>query len=301
MKAVLSKDLNLLTLFTAIWEERNLSKAAHRLNLSQPAVSHALGRLREQMDDALFVRSSKGMTPTPYASELAPMILETLKSIENIYRNKADFNPAEAKETLSICIGDYFAAAFLQDFIAKMSKEAPQVKIVTVPDSEVFSYFDFEKGQIHLAITGFQMQPKEGFYQKKLVDDSISVCFRKKHSILKKEFSLKAYLDSEHMFISSIGSTSGLVDAKLKKMRKERNVSLVLPGFFEAADILANTDYVLTAPTGLCAYLAKKKKLQLEPTPFDMKPYPISMFWHERTQNDPLHQWVRNLISEKKV
>ena len=292
------KDFNLLVLFVAIWEERNLSRVAERLCLSQPAVSHALNRMREQFDDPLFVRSSKGMTPTDFARSISDEVMTLVRSLEGVYQRRQEFRPEDQEGEIVLCIGDYFAANFLQDFTVYLKKHAPKVNIVCRPDSEVFDLESFERGYVSLAITGFLIQEKEGFYTRELVQETISCFFRKNHSLLKNQATLENYLKCEHLFISAIGSTKGLVDQKLEKLKKKRNVSFVVPGFFEAGELLAKSDFVLTGPTGLCQYLSKKHRLHVVPTPFEMPVFPISMYWHERTQNDPFYAWVRNVIVE---
>lgn len=279
-----------------IWEERNLSRSAHRLGLSQPAVSHALNRLREQFDDDLFVRGVRGVVPTRFSESIAKDILLTLQSLEELYKKTHTFKPEECEETLVLSFGEYFSSTLLNEFVTWINTKAPHVKLICRSDSELFAFEDFEKGLIHLSITGFSFGMKEGFYSKKLITDNISCCLRKSHPLANRSFSLEDYLKQKHLFVSASGQTVGIVDRQLQKVKKQRKVHLVAHNFFDAGLILAKNDYILTAPKGLCQHLAKKHRLTVRPTPFELPHFPIRMYWHERLHRDPFHQWVREKI-----
>lgn len=295
---LLDKDLNLLVLFATIWQERKLSKVAERMFLSQPAISHALNRLRQQFDDPLFVKSSVGMAPTDFAQSIAPEILQLVASLELLYRSGKGFDPKECDRTLVLSTGDYFAATMLKDFTARLNKMAPKVNIVCYPDSELFSPTKFEQGEIHLGISGFVTDIKEGFRSKDIIHDRIACCLRKKHALNQKKLPLPQYLAADHVLVSVVGRTFGIVDQKLKTMKKNRNVKMVVPSFFEAGALLAKTELILTAPRGLCLQIAKSHGLAAIETPFPKMPFTVRMHWHQRTDADPFHIWVRQLMED---
>ena len=293
---IVNNDLNLLLVFSVIWEERNLSKAAARLFLSQSAVSHSLKRLRVEFQDPLFVRDSKGVAPTEFAQALAPKIRSLLLQVEEIYSADNAFNPAKSKRRLELAAGDYFSITMLERFVSGLSSQAPNVRLFAQPVSNVFNLDKFERGEIHLAVTAIDVVEKEGFHFKELRKDKVSLCVRKNHPQFKRQVTQEKYLKAEHINVSNFGSDFGVVDENLATLGRKRNVSLVACSFFDAARILRVTDLVLSAPHQICLGLAKEYDLHVCAIPFDFSMRSVSMIWHERTHDDPFHMWVRKLI-----
>lgn len=293
---LINKDLNLLVVFSVIAEERSLSRAAARLFVSQSAVSHALKRLRAEFGDPLFVRESKGVTPTDFALALAPKVRRQLQAVEAIYHSGEAFDPKTAKRTLVLSAGDYFSISGLERFVTRLAKEAPLVRLVIQPVANVFQLEKFASGEIHLAITAISVEGKEGFHFREIYQDKISFCARKGHPFVKGEPTPEKYLALEHINVSNYGSDRGVVDEYLETIGKKRAVKLVAGSFYDAARLVRSTDLVLSAPHEICRGLAADYDLKVYPLPFKYRPRSISMIWHERTDQDAFHKWVRDLI-----
>jgi len=282
--------------FSAVWEERNLSKAARRLYVSQSAVSHALKRLRDDFGDPLFVRDSHGVSATNFAEALAPRVRELLASAEDLYRRPERFDPASARRTLSLATGDYFSVTMLESFAARLTAEAPKVRLVIRPVSSVFKLEKFESGEVDLAITAISVTLKEGFHSRELVQDRIAICAKKDHPGLRKRVTEEAYLALRHLNVSNFGSDRVVVDEYLEERKQRREVAAVASSFFDAACLLRGTDLVLSAPRRICEEIARFYGLAVHPFPFDLEPRSIAMIWHERNHRDPFHAWVRSLL-----
>lgn len=294
------KDLNLLTVFREVWLERNITRVADKLSLTQPAVSHSLKKLREQFDDPLFVRGSNGVVPTDLAKSLAPKIIKTLSNIDEIYLKNKKFSLEDERRNIKIAVGDHFAMTLFSQFQSKVSQKAPNVNVIAKTLTEIFPTEDVEHGRTDLVLSGFFATAKapNGFYKKKVFEEPFDCVCRKGHPLTKKEKKFSAYLKAEHLYISPIGDLKGFIDIDLAKHKKVRNVTRVLPGFPEAGPTLTDSDLVLTAPRGLCNSLAKSYPLQTYELPLAIRTYRACLLWHERTHMDPFYKWARNVIFE---
>lgn len=293
---LLNKDLNLLRVFSLIWEERSLSKAGARLFLSQSAVSHALKRLRGEFGDPLFVRDSQGVAPTDLAQALAPRIRRLLQEVEEVYGTSGAFDPRESRRDLLLAAGDYFSVTMLEGFVERLRAQAPHVRLIVKPVANVFHLDKFEAGEIHLAITAIDVAPKEGFHFQELQQDKISLCVRKDHPEVRRQISPEKYLKLRHLNVSNFGSDRGVVDEQLLASGKKREVAMVVSSFFDAGRLLRKSDLVLSAPHRICQAIAADYGLAVFPLPFSYRTRSISMIWHERTHQDPFHVWARKLV-----
>lgn len=290
-----NKDLNLLYLFEALWQERNLSKAAKKLHLSQPAASHSLKRLRTTFGDSLFVRASRGMVPTPVCEKIAPQVFKTLLEVKKVFEEASLFQPEHFQGILKISYGDVFGVSLLPAFLKQLTELSPQTQTVAKNELENFPLGEMESGQIDLAITGVHIPEKEGFYSKVLFTDRLSCCYSKK--IRGAASSVKSYLQQSHLFVSPTGRKEGLVDQSLAQEGLSRSIRYVVPGFLEAGPLLQESDLVLTAPHQICQHLAKFYELTLKTPPVKLPEFPIYMYWHERTNADPFAKWIRALLT----
>lgn len=253
--------------------------------------------MREQFSDPMFVRSSKGVTPTDFSISIANEVFSLVQRVETLYRKGKDFVPANSHRHLSMAVGDYFALTHLKKFSAQLQKEAPHLKLTCYPDSEIITPDKFETGEIHLGISGFlDVEVKQGFHSEVLVADRVTCIARKSHPIFKKSVTLEDYLESEHMFVSVNGASSGMVDIKLSQLKKKRKVTKVAPSFFAAGAMLSSTNSILTGPHLINLSIAKSHGLKVFEAPFEEIPFPVKLYWHQRTEEDSLLIWVRDLL-----
>ena len=294
-----NKDLNLLLLFKVLYEELNVSAAANRLNLSQPALSHKLNKLRHEFADPLFVRAARGLTPTPKAISLSADILQLVSSLEGFYQHQSETNFLAQADQLVIYSTDYIESLLLPDLLAVLTKQAPQVQLVMRHTQGILPKQQLERGDCDLAIAGFYRDLPESFYQQKLQTEEFVVLLRRQHPLAQQPLSLSNYCQARHIVTTLTGDLDGLVDQELAKSGLQRQVCAGLSGFLSPAHVVARNDLLLTCLTSV-ADIAQKANpdLLLKTCPVALPAVQISQVWHSRTQDDPLRRWLRKQIHQ---
>lgn len=285
-------DLNLLRVFTAVYEVRNVSRAAVVTGLSQPAVSNALQRLRRVCDDPLFVRTRTGMEPTALAMSLAEPVRRALDILQNCLSNPAGFEPGRSDRVFRLLMSDVGEVIVLPKLMDALQKVAPGIRIEALQIPHENYPGALESGQADLAIGNLAML-KGGFYQRVLFSDNYMCIARKNHPLVGKRPTLKDYLALSHV-VTTAGSTEGLVEKALARRRQHRIVKLKVTHYHVAATIVANTDLVATVPENAVMGL---KNLQMFELPFPLVHAQVRLFWHRRAHQDPANQWLRGFIA----
>ena len=288
-------DLNLLVVFNQLLLERRVSKVADNLGLSQPAVSNALARLRKLTDDTLFLRTTKGMEPTPYAQQLAEPVAYALGMIHGAINQKTSFDPATAKRAFTIGMTDIGEIYFLPTLMEELAKVAPGVTMSTVRNTAVNLRDEMEAGHINLAI-GLLPQLKAGFFQRRLFKQRYVCMFRKGHRLDKRKVSLAEFSSADHVVVMSEGTGHGMVDELLERSGVLRNVRLTVPHFVGVGPILHHSDMVATVPERLAQALAGPFELTYVSHPATLPEIAINMFWHAKYHKDPANEWLRGLV-----
>jgi len=240
-----SIDLNLLVVFDAIYREGNVTRAAKRVGLTQPAASNALSRLRGHLKDELFLRSPEGLRPTPRAEELAPRLRSLLKELEGLLEQQ-EFDPATAKRTIMIAAVDYFSIVILPSLIRILAREAPGIKVQMLP-SIGRSTEALDHGEIDFASSAFGSLP-DRFGQTVILDDYYCCLVRMGHPLTKGKVGLRRYANADHLLVSPNGEARGFVDDLLVEAGLTRNIALIANQFAITPSIIANSDLVITAP-----------------------------------------------------
>ena len=288
-------DLNLLVIFNQLLTERKVSKVAENLGLGQPAVSNALARLRKLFGDELFLRTSTGMQPTPFADQLAESIGYALGMIHGAVNAKTSFDPASSKRSFSIGMTDIGEIYFLPLLMEKIQKVAPSVTISTVRNTAINLKDAMEAGHIDLAI-GLLPQLKAGFFQRRLFMQQYVCMFRKGHPLDKRKILPSDFFAANHVAIVSAGTGHGKVDEILDSSSPQRKVKLTVPHFVAVGHILQSTDLVATVPERLAERMAKPFNLKYVDHPVKLPQIAINLFWHAKYHKDPANQWLRGLI-----
>ncbi len=293
-------DLNLLPVFQALEDEKSVTRAAVVLGLTQPAVSHALRRLRDMFDDSLFVKTSKGIVPTPRAQELSPIIQNILELSRDVVLNKNTFSPEKLDRQFNIWATDMLQSTLLPQLLNKISDKAPNVRISFQAGPLVLPQKELEEGAIDLLIAGFTKKVPDGFYQQRLYQSYFMCACRAKHPRLgkKTKLSLDDYCHEKHLLIAPGGGLRGTIDDHLAKLKRKRNVAAGISGFSTAGWVLNETDYLLTAPSVLLKQFKHVFDIKLFDSPVKMSPFYMSQLWHERNHRDPAHKWFREQIRE---
>lgn len=294
---IYTKDLNLLTIFDVLLQERHVGKTAKRLGLSQPAVSHQMGRLREMFEDPLFVRSPTGIIPTETALALRDSVKECLEAAEKLF-TQAPFDPSLAKGSLRIATTDYAEQIILPELLPRLEKLAPSLQVITAPLRGTLPREEMAKGDVDLAIAGFFGEMPSGFHSQVLFQDPFACAVRRDHPKVKKNLTLKQYADLDHLLITLTGDLKGRVDEVLQKSGLSRRVVAGISNFITPCFVVASSDYILTAPKKLIDHLGKYLPLKVLKPPIDMTPISVVQAWHSRTHHEPRQRWVRELIKE---
>lgn len=294
-----NKDLNLLLLFKVLYEELNVSSAANRLNLSQPALSHKLNKLRHEFADPLFVRAARGLTPTPKAISISTEILQLVSSLEGFYQHQSETDFLTQADRLVIYSTDYIESLLLPDLLALLAEQAPAVQLVMRHTQGTLPKQQLERGDCDLAIAGFYRDLPESFYQQKLQTEDFVVLMRSQHSLAKQTLSIEDYCQARHIVTTLTGDLDGLVDQELAKSGLQRQVCAGLSGFLSPAHIVGKNDVLLTCLKSV-ADIAQKANpdLRIIPSPVSLPQVQISQVWHSRTQDDPLRRWLRQQIHQ---
>lgn len=290
-------DLNLLVIFNQLLIERKVSKVAENLGLGQPAISNALARLRKLFGDELFLRTSSGMQPTPFADQLAESIGYALGMIHGAINAKNSFDPATSKRRFSVGMTDIGEIYFLPLLMEKIQTLAPAVSISTIRNTSTNLKDAMEAGHIDLAV-GLLPQLKAGFFQRRLFTQQYVCMFRQGHALDRKKVLPADFFAADHVAIVSAGTGHGMVDDILDKNSPQRKVRLTVPHFVAVGHILQSTNLVATVPERFAERMAKPFGLKYVPHPVKLPQIAINLFWHAKYHKDPANQWLRGLLFE---
>ncbi|MCS6765274.1 MAG: LysR family transcriptional regulator [Candidatus Protistobacter heckmanni] len=289
-------DLNLLVVFHRLLTQKRVSAVADSLGLTQPAVSNALARLRRLLDDELFLRTTRGMEPTPFALQLAEPVAEALATLHSAINARASFDPASSSRAFSIAISDIGEIYFLPALMEELARLAPGVTLRTVRHNAVDLREEMETGRIDLAV-GLLPQLQTGFFQRQLFRQRYVCMFRKDHPLAKKRsLILKDFTAAEHVLVAAAGTGHGKVDEALERAGIVRRARLSVPHFVAVGHILAATDMIATVPERFAERTAAPFGLTWAAHPAPIPDGAIHMLWHAKYHRDPGNRWLRELI-----
>jgi DNA-binding transcriptional LysR family regulator len=288
-----SLDLNLLVALDALLKEANVSRAAMRIGLSQPAASHALQRLREVIGDPLLVRTGSRMELTPRAQALRGPLAQVLDQVRGLFIPD-DFEAASSERQFRLMMPDLAVELLMPPLMEKITQAAPNVRIDVVPwrGSAIFAA-EFAR-TIDLVIS--IGNAFSGFHRQRLYIDSDALAVRRGHPATTKLKKRDAFLNARHVAVIIRGQNEDLIDGWLRAKGIERKIALVVPGYIEALHVAARTDLVAFVPRRLIAALSKQLSLVSVTPPFDPGIDEQFMFYPTRAQMDPGSIWLRNLM-----
>jgi len=289
-------DLNLLVVFNQLLLQRRVSAAADSLGMSQPGVSNALGRLRVLLDDELFLRTSRGMEPTPFAAQLAESISLALATIHSTLNQQASFDPSTSKRNFTLAMTDIGEIYFMPVLMDYLERAAPGVTVSTVRNSDSLKE-EMESGRVDLAI-GLLPDLKAGFFQRRLFRHKYVCMFRKGHPLDKAKFTLSDFASAEHVVVVSGDSGHNRVDGMLEHSGVRRKVRLRVPHFVAVGHILQETDMVATVPERFAQRCTGPFGLKYVSHPVKLPEIAINFFWHSRNHREPGNQWLRTVLAE---
>ena len=289
-------DLEWLLVFDEVYKTANVSSAAERLGVSQSAASTALARLRTHFGDKLFVRTSRGMEPTPYARQIQPLVLDILDRLNRAKGGRASFDPATAARSFRICMTDISEVVLLPGLLDHLRHAAPGVRIET----EIISTDSgrrLEDGAVDLAV-GFMPQLDAGFYQQTLFMQNFVCLAARNHPRIGERLTRKRFEAEAHAVISSSGTGHAIVDKTITRLGIERNVVARLSSFLSVARIVAQTELIVIVPRILGEVLETQEPVRLLDAPFVLPPYAVKQHWHERFHADAGNAWLRRTVAQ---
>lgn len=290
-------DLNLLLVFNQLLLDRSVSTAADKLGLTQPAVSNALKRLRAALKDELFLRTSRGMEPTPYALHLAEPVVYALNALQTALTTRDSFDPLTSTRNFQLAMTDIGEMYFMPALMVALSKVAPQVRVSTVRPNAGNLKADMESGTVDLAL-GLMPNLQSGFFQRRLFRHKYVCVFRKDHPLARSPMTLAQFSALEHVGVIAANTGHGEVDGLLERAGIQRKMKLVVPHFIAVGHILQSTDLISTLPERFAQRCETPFGLVASPHPARLPDIAINLFWHAKFNRDPANMWMRQLFVE---
>ena len=292
-------DLNLLAAFDALMSERNVTRAAAHVGVSQPAMSAALARLRTLAGDVLFQRSAEGLLPTPRARELAEPLSQALRQIEATLVKKPEFVPGAASLTFNLGLSDYPAFVLLPALSHALATQAPGVSLSVHAFNDRDHAVDLlEAGVIDAAIGVPPTRADSRILTRPVLRDEFVTIVASTHAAAKRAMNLRTYLSLSHILVSPEGDRHGLVDQALAQQGKRRKLVLTLPQMFAAPAVVARTDLTATVMQRVALGSPVARRLALFPPPVPLPEIVFDLIWQRRNDRSPAQQWLRALIEK---
>lgn len=302
-------DLNLLVVFQHLYNARRVSRVAEALGVTQPAVSNSLARLRKLFNDELFIRTSRGMLPTPMATELAEPVAAALDALHGVFNHQLAFDPATSQRAFQIAMTDIGEVHFLPKLMHALGERAPGITVSTVRNTAVNLREEMAAGQVDLAV-GHLPDLSAEFFQRRLFRQKYVCMFRPGHPLDRVTTSARSkktstarmtredFERSEQVMVVAAGTGHGQVDEFMARAHVQRNIRLRVPHFVALADILHATDLIATVTEKFAQRSAQHFGLRYVDHPLDIPDVQINLFWHARYHREPASQWMRTLLFE---
>ena len=291
-----SVDFNLLKAFDALTSERAVTRAGDRIGLSQPAMSHALSRLRSLFADDLFVRTPTGMEPTARAREIAPLVAAAIEHIEAALNLGIGFDPAKSTGIFTAGMAEYAEVALVGRLAEAFARQAARATLRLKPLTGVDAAEQLDRGAIDVAVARLGTLPTH-VESILLLRDPFVVVARRGHPIAGQNLSIEAYAALNHILVSPRGDTSGALDRILVDFGLRRRIALLVATYLALPVALAASDLVATVPSRTARQIAATAEIDIMPLPIDFSTT-VSMAWHRRAASEPAQAWFRALLIE---
>ena len=288
-------DLNLFVVLEAIYREGNITRAGHQLNLTQPAISHALKRLRDLLRDPLFVRQGAHMVPTPFTRNMIDQVRQALQLLEVNLHESRSFVPEHARRSFHLSLWEYTEALILPPLVQRLLYTAPGMTISTSRVKRRDLEAELARGAVDLAVE-IPMTMSDRIRGKALLREPFVVMARKHHPAIKDKLDLDTYLAQRHIQVSSRRHGPSFVDIELSRRGLAREVFLRIQHNFAASMVVNKTDMLLTLPQRQAQLLNLGSQNRVYPFPLAEPHLEAHLYWHESVENDPANRWLRDEI-----
>lgn len=292
-------DLQLLACFDALAACGSVSKAAQMLNMTQPAMSNALARLRRKFGDDLFLRTRNGVTPTPKALDLVEPVRSALRDIEAIMTPAQEFDPRLSRARLTLTTSGYVEFVFTPKLVRRLERVAPGIRLETrIPNRELANQ-RLERGEIDFRI-GWDEQPSERLRYVNLFQDRFVCIARAGHPALGGPLTLDRYCELQHVRTVTRSHMRSVenIDRAVAAQGRRLNIAVVSHDYIAAPHIVAQSNLIATVPERLADLLVKQLPIRKYDCPVKVPGHAIRLYWHDRTHRSALHRWFRGLVAE---
>lgn len=288
-------DNKLLYIFVEIYRQKSVSDAAIALDMTQPAVSLGLRRLREHYDNPLFTRVGNEMQGTTLAHELYPMFEEIIDSLQSLYKFTEHFDPLTSTTMFSLVVSDIGDMVLLPNLLKISQQVAPSIRY-DMSSSYANLKERMQEGEVDLAV-GFFPDLEAGFYHKRLISQVYMGIVRADHPRLSSiKSDSMVYFDEKHIDVNNSSGEGSLIERELKSLSYNRQMILRLSNYLGLSKVISSSDLVATVPEILAQQLCENRDLQMFTLPFECHTYPIYAYWHEKRHKDVDHIWLRELL-----
>ena len=291
-------DLNLLVVFDVLLRLHSVTRAAEELGMSQPAMSLALNKLRSAFADPLFVRGSRGLSPTPRAAQLAVPVRHVLDQIRNDVLRQPSFDPATTDRTFTFNMADVGELVFLPRLYAHLRAVAPgaNIRIVSTPPAQLAEAM--QSGEVDLAVGYFPQLQGAAIYQQRLFSHSFVCIVRQDHPQFGSQISRKQFLDAQHVVVDQEGKSHELFEETLAAQGLSRRIVLRVPHFLAIPLIVAESDLIVTVPYAIGMSFAKMANLKMLRPPIQVGQPEVKQHWHARFHHDEVNRWIRGVVAD---
>lgn len=295
VKKVSRFDLNLLAVFEAIYSRGGVTQAARHLNLSQSAISHALGRLRQAFGDELFVRMGNGLVPTALSRSIIDPVRDVVREFEVATARASGFDPAASTRQFRVGLRQASETRLFAALVRRVADEAPEISLASVN----FRRSDFAAalahGDLDVAID-VPSAGAAGLRAQLLQHDPLVVAARHGHPLIDGTLDLETFVAARHVMATARSSGPGAEDRALAEIGEERHIAVRCQHVWTAWQIVAESDLILTLLASHAAALQRVAALQILPLPVAVQPGAFQLFWHAASERDPGSLWLRDLI-----
>lgn len=290
-------DLNLFIVFEAIYLEGSVTRASQKLSLTQPAISHALGRLRLLFDDPLFVRQGHAMVSTPLARSIIEPVRRSLRGFEVTLNGLDRFDPVTTQKEFTLALRDVLESTLLPPLMVRINQRAPQATVAAIQVDRRELESELAAGTLDCAIDVLLPLSADILHTRIVVDKTVVVA-RKGHPQVNGALDLETYLKQDHILASSRRKGPGLEDFELSRIGLQRRIRLRCQHYFAACRVVSQTDLILTMPERYARVVNLHFDNQLLPLPLETPSWDVYLYWHANVNDDPANHWLREQLLE---
>jgi DNA-binding transcriptional LysR family regulator len=289
-------DLNLFVVLRAVYDQGSITKAANALHITQPAVSHALGRLRDKFDDPLFIRHGRQVIPTPFCQGIITSVVTSIETLENTLKGKVEFDIGDKPRTVNLGLRDILESIFFPTLIPELVQNTPNITV----NSRQVSWPELAPAltnkEIDIVIDAL-VPTSSDIRSQFICEETFVVVCAPTNSYLDNP-SIEHYSAAQHALVSLKDSKLDTVDLALAQHNLHRNIALQCEHYFAAVNVVSQCDLLLTMPTRFAQQFSNKFDIEILPLPFDVPPLPVHMYWHKHADEDLVNVWMRDKLLE---